>query len=138
MSPGRRRGVWHAGDVEIGYRPSANGRADPGEIVWAWIPYEDDPTRGKDRPALVLAVAGDEVLVLPMTSKDHDVDEEQEARYGRLWMDIGTGPWDPRGRPSEVRVNRTVRVPADQVRREGAALDADVFAAVVAAWEAAR
>jgi hypothetical protein len=121
--------------VEIGYRPSVNGRADPGEIVWTWIAYEDDPTRGKDRPALVLAFDGDDVLVLPMTSKDHDRDAAQEARDGRLWMDVGSGPWDARGRPSEVRLNRTVRVRADQVRREGAALGPEIFAAVVAAWK---
>jgi hypothetical protein len=122
--------------VEIGYRPSVNGRADPGEIVWAWVPYEEDPTRGKDRPALVLAVDGDDVLILPMTSKDHDGDAVQEARDGRLWMDVGSGSWDTRGRPSEVRLNRTVRVPADQVRREGAALGPEIFADVVAAWKA--
>ena len=122
--------------MEIGYRPSVNGRADPGEIVWAWVPYEEDPTRGKDRPALVLAVDGDDVLILPMTSKDHDRDAVQEARDGRLWMDVGSGSWDARGRPSEVRLNRTIRVRADQVRREGAALAPEIFAAVVAAWKA--
>jgi len=124
--------------VEIGYRPSANGRADPGEVVWAWIPYEDDPTQGKDRPALVLAVEGDDVLVLPMTSKDHDRDAVQEAHEGRLWMDIGSGPWDGRGRSSEVRLNRTVRIPATEVRREGASLDPHVFAEVVTAWKAVQ
>jgi hypothetical protein len=119
--------------VEIGYEPEVNGVADPGEVVWAWIPFEDDPTRGKDRPVLVLARAGDDVLVLPMTSRDHDRDAEQEASEGRLWMDIGPGPWDSRGRSSEVRLNRVVRVPAGQVRREGASLPAELFASVVAA-----
>lgn len=130
--------VWHADAVEIGYRPSANGRGDPGEVVWTWVPYEDDPDRGKDRPVLVVAVEGDDVLVLPMTSKDHDRDAAQEAREGRLWMDIGSGPWDTRGRPSEVRLNRTIRVPAAEVRREGAALGPEIFGAVAAAWKAAQ
>jgi hypothetical protein len=102
------------------------------------VPYEDDPTQGKDRPALVLGIDGDHVLVLPMTSKDHDRDAVQEAREGRLWMDIGSGPWDTRGRPSEVRLNRTVRIHAAEVRREGAALAAEVFDAVVVAWRAAQ
>src|SRR5882757_411423 len=31
------------------YAPDLDGRADPGEIVWTWVVYEDDPTRGKDR-----------------------------------------------------------------------------------------
>ncbi len=36
------------------YAPDLDGRADPGEIVWTWVVYEDDPTRGKDRPVLVV------------------------------------------------------------------------------------
>ena len=32
-----------------------------------------------------------------LTSKDHDRDAEDEARYGRYWMDVGTGDWDPSG-----------------------------------------
>ncbi len=32
------------------YAPDLDGRADPGEIVWTWVVYEDDPSRGKDRP----------------------------------------------------------------------------------------
>ena len=38
----------------IVYAPDLDGRADPGEIVWTWVVYEDDPTRGKDRPVLVV------------------------------------------------------------------------------------
>jgi hypothetical protein len=116
-----------------GYAPRTDGRPDPGEVVWAWVPYEDDPARGKDRPVLVLTLEAGVVLALPLTSKDHDRDEEQEARAGRLWMDIGSGAWDPRGRPSEVRINRAVRLPVEAVRREGAALDPALFRAVVAA-----
>jgi hypothetical protein len=37
-------------DVQLAYDPHPDGKPDPGEVVWAWIPYEDDPTRGKDRP----------------------------------------------------------------------------------------
>ena len=36
------------------YAPDLDGRADPGEIVWTWVVYEDDPSRGKDRPVLVV------------------------------------------------------------------------------------
>lgn len=115
------------------YAPVYNGRPDPGEIVWAWVPYEEDRTRGKDRPVLVLAESGGRITALALTSKDHDRDERQEARAGRLWMDIGTGDWDRQGRPSEVRVNRVLDLSAHEVRREGAALHPDVFAAVYAA-----
>ena len=37
-------------------------------------------------------------------------------------MDIGTGAWDARRRPSEVRLNRLLRLDPADVRREGAAL----------------
>jgi len=115
------------------YAPVHNGRPDPGEVVWAWVPYEDDPSQGKDRPVLVLSVGGGVVTGLGMTSKDHDRDHDQEARAGRYWMDVGTGAWDRQGRESEVRLNRVLRLRESQVRREGSALDEDVFAQVLAA-----
>lgn len=120
------------------YAPVPDGRPDPGEVVWAWVPYEDDPRQGKDRPVLVIGTetgpGGEQLLhCLVMTSKDHDRDAVQEAAAGRFWMDVGSGAWDPRGRPSEVRLNRLLVIPADTVRREGAALPAGVYAAVIAA-----
>ena len=48
-------------------------------------------------------------------------------------MDVGSGAWDPRGRPSEVRLNRLLAIAAATVRREGAALPPDVYAEVIAA-----
>lgn len=115
------------------YSPHPDGRPDPGEIVWAWVPYEDDPTRGKDRPVLVIATDGDELLALQLTSKDHDRDAAQEAAVGRYWMDVGIGAWDAEHRPSEVRLNRLLRLDPAAVRREGAALPKDLFDGVVAA-----
>jgi len=118
-----------------GYAPKADGRPDPGEVVWAWVPYEEDPAQGKDRPVLVIGEEGGKLLALGLTSRDHDVDAEQEHGAGREWMDIGTGAWDSQGRPSEVRLNRLLRLDPSGVRREGAALPKDVFDAVL---EAAR
>lgn len=115
------------------YAPQADGQPDPGEVVWAWVPFEDDPASGKDRPVLVMGRDGPDLLCLPLTSKDHDRDAEQEAAEGRRWMDVGAGDWDREHRPSEVRLNRLLRVPESEVRREGAALDRAVFDAVVAA-----
>lgn len=122
-----------AGTVRPAYAPTADGRPDPGEVVWTWVPYEEDPRQGKDRPVLVLAVEDATVVALMLTSKDHDRDAADEARHGRTWLDVGTGGWDARGRPSEVRLDRVLRLPAAQVRREGAALDRARYAEVVRA-----
>jgi len=118
--------------VEISYNPFADGRPDPGEVVWGWVPYEDDPARGKDRPVLLIGRDADRLFGLMLTSKDHDRDAEQEARWGRYWMDVGVGGWDRERRPSEVRLDRLVELSASGVRREGAALDRGVFDQVVA------
>ena len=115
------------------YTPNADGRPDPGEVVWAWVPYEDDPSQGKDRPVLLVGRDGSMLLGLQLTSKDHDRDAEDEARYGRYWMDVGSGDWDREHRDSEVRLDRLLRLPEAEVRREGAAMTRGMFDAVVAA-----
>ncbi len=46
--------------------------------------------------------------------------------------DPGTGAWDPQRRPSEVRVNRIIRIGPAAVRRTGARLDRDRFEGVAA------
>jgi hypothetical protein len=118
------------------YSPELDGEPDPGEVVWAWVPYEDDPSQGKDRPVLVVGRDGTALACLMLTSKDHDRDADDEARYGRHWMDIGTGGWDREGRDSEVRLDRLLTMPESEVRREGAVLDRKVFDAVVASARA--
>ncbi|WP_373309763.1 type II toxin-antitoxin system PemK/MazF family toxin [Cellulomonas chitinilytica] len=117
----------HRGPVRVEYTPSPDGVADPGEVVWTWVPYEDDPTRGKDRPVLVVGRDGGVLLGLMLTSKDHSRDAADEARWGRRWMDLGPGAWDRQGRPSEVRLDRVLRIDPHAVRREGAVLDRSVF-----------
>jgi hypothetical protein len=117
----------------VSYSPEPDGRPDPGEVCWAWVPYEDDPSRGKDRPVLIIGRRGDRLLALMLTSKDHDRDAADEARWGRHWMDVGAGGWDRRRRPSEVRLDRLLELTATGVRREGAALDRTTFDRVIAA-----
>jgi len=48
-------------------------------------------------------------------------------------MDVGSGAWDARGRPSEVRLDRVLRLDPDRIRREGAVLDRHRFDEVAAA-----
>ena len=121
------------GTVHVEYKPHPDdGVADPGEIVWTWVPFEEDYHRGKDRPVLVVGSDDAYLLALILTSKDHDRDAADEARYGRYWTDIGRGPWDRRGRPSEARLDRLLVLEPSGVRREGAALDRARFDRVVA------
>ena len=122
----------------MSYSPSPDGIPDPGEIVWTWVPFEEDHRRGKDRPVLVIGRDEPWLLGLMLTSKDHDRDAAREARYGRVWHDIGSGPWDHQGRPSEVRVDRILRIDAAAVRREGAVLDRRRFDEVTRAVRDAR
>ena len=119
--------------MRFDYRPRRDGKPDPGEIVWAWVPFEENDGRGKDRPVLVVSRERNQLLALMLTSKDHNRDAAWEARHGRYWYDVGTGAWDRQRRPSEVRLDRVLRLPLAAVRREGAALDRGVFDAVAAA-----
>ncbi len=132
-TPAAQPGTGYAGDfrgkAEIRYAPSPNGRPEPGEIVWAWVPYEEDHTRGKDRPVLLVGVNGRHLLGLMLTSRDHDDDPHAADDY----VDIGTGPWDRQRRPSEVKLDRVIRISPSDVRREGAILDAQRFGEVAAA-----
>ncbi|NHA67835.1 type II toxin-antitoxin system PemK/MazF family toxin [Phycicoccus flavus] len=139
-APARAAGAYpgdFTGSLDPTYAPEPDGEPDPGEIVWTWVPYEEDHSRGKDRPVLLVGRDGPWLLALQLTSKDHDRDEEQERRAGRLWVDIGSGAWDSRGRPSEVRVNRVLRIDPSAVRREGAVLPRERFDEVAAAVRAA-
>ena len=121
------------GESDLAEIIDPDGEADPGEVVWTWVPYEEDAAQGKDRPVLVLARAGGRFVVAQLTSKDHDRDAAQEARWGRFWHDVGTGSWDRQGRPSEVRLDRLLLVEPAAVRREGATMKREVFDGVVAA-----
>ncbi|ADB34536.1 hypothetical protein Kfla_5527 [Kribbella flavida DSM 17836] len=123
----------YEGTVRVEYTPHPDdGVADPGEVVWTWVPFEEDHQRGKDRPVLVVGSDGTYLLALILTSKDHDRDAADEARWGRVWLDIGSGAWDKAGRRSEVRLDRVLRIDPTQVRREGAAIGEQIFDLVAA------
>ena len=114
------------GPVRMTYNPDTDGDPDPGEIVWTWVPFEENDGRGKDRPVLVVAAepAGT-VLAVQLTSKDHDGERD--------FVSIGAGAWDGEHRPSWVNIDRVVRVHPGGMRREAAALDAGNYGRVEAA-----
>lgn len=107
------------------YSPDLDGRADPGEIVWTRVVYEDDPTRGKDRPVLVVGRDRSVLLGLMLSSQERHSDD-------RDWVAIGSGDWDYEGRPSWVRLDRVLDVPEEGIRREGAILERETFEVVAA------
>ena len=113
--PEPERGGAHTyrGTVAWEYSPEMDGDPDPGEIVWAWVSFEEDSRVGKDRPIAILGRAEDHRLVgLMLSSRDHSGDRD--------WLSIGSGPWDREGRRSWLRRDRLLAVSADAVRREGA------------------
>lgn len=105
------------------YAPNLDGDADPGEIVWTWVAYEDDPRQGKDRPVLVVGRNGRTLLGLMLSSNS-----DREGQ--RHWYALGPGAWDREQRPSWVRLDRVLTVDEDGIRREGAVLDRVRFEAV--------
>ena len=108
---------------QVVYSPDLDGRADPGEVVWTWVVYEDDPTRGKDRPVLVVGRDRRTLLGLMLSSQNHHAGDP-------TWVAIGAGNWDYEGRPSWVRLDRVLDVPEEGIRREGAIMDRSTFEAI--------
>lgn len=111
------------------YAPDLNGRADPGEVVWTWVAYEDDPgqglKQGKDRPVLVVGRDHTTLLGLMLSSRPRHADDAN-------WVGIGAGSWDDAHRLSWVRLDRVLDVPEESIRREGAILERTVFEVVAA------
>lgn len=110
--------------TRIEYTPSLDGEPDPGEVVWTWVPYQDDPNRGKDRPVVIVGRVDDDLAGVPLTSKNKGRDDH---------VPVGKGPWDRRNRPSWAKVDRLLTIDPDDVRREGAILDKKHFDDVVEA-----
>lgn len=112
------------GVVSIEYSPRIDGDPDPGEVVWTWVPFEEDPEQGKDRPVVVIGRRSGSLVGVPLTTRQND----REAQ-----ISIGTGDWDPERRTSYARIWRMLDIDEHQTRREGAVLQRDRFDAVVAA-----
>lgn len=124
--------------LSIAYAPRDDDDADPGEIVWAWVHYEEDMTQGKDRPVLVIGLepasaggtdgTGSVLVALMLTSRDRTPSGGTITdEHGATWVDIGSGDWDRQGRESEVRADRLLRLAPGGVRREGGRLGRDRF-----------
>ncbi|OAA24565.1 PemK-like, MazF-like toxin of type II toxin-antitoxin system [Frankia sp. EI5c] len=113
------------GRVRMSYAPQSDGAPDPGEIVWTWVPFEENDGRGKDRPVLVVAAeAAGTYLALQLTSKNHQGEGD--------FVSVGAGGWDGERRPSWVNLDRVIRVHEGGMRRESTALPREPFERVTA------
>ncbi|RJO70141.1 type II toxin-antitoxin system PemK/MazF family toxin [Nocardia panacis] len=113
---------------QIVYSARLEGRADPGEIVWTWAPFEADPgggleadpAGGRDRPVLVVGRERQTLFGLL-------VDSDPLRAFDPNWVAIGGGPWDSMGGTSWVGLDRVLDVPEAGIRREGAIVERKVF-----------
>jgi hypothetical protein len=130
------RGGGHSGTTDVHdrnlafeYSPCLDGDPDPGEVVWTWVPYEDDPKQGKDRPVAIIGRRGSHLLGVPLTSKE---------KHNEIQVPVGTGSWDREGRISYAKVERLLDIVPTSVRREGAVLSRAHFDDIIAGVERAR
>ena len=99
----------------ITYAPDMDGQADAGEVVWIHVPSRRTHVLLVEKPALVVARNAHSVLALLISTDDRFSDHPQ-------WMAIGTGGWDRTGKSAWVRVDRTMEVPDNLLRRQGTVL----------------
>lgn len=112
--------------LQVGYSPVKDGAPDSGEIIWTWVPYEENDGRGKDRPVLVIGrQSADRVYAVRMTSKAHDRDRD--------YISIGSGAWDSQGRESWVDIELLYSVHDSGMRREAAVLKRALYDRVTSA-----
>lgn len=110
-------------ELHVDYSPKEDGAPDSGEVIWTWVPYEENDGRGKDRPVLVIGrQSANRVYAVRTTSKAHDRDRD--------YLPIGSGRWDSQGRPSWVDIEQLYSVHEDGMRREAAVLDRARYDAV--------
>ncbi|HZB40101.1 MAG TPA: type II toxin-antitoxin system PemK/MazF family toxin [Ilumatobacter sp.] len=119
-----RRGLAPGGVVTIEYTPHIDGDPDPGEIVWAWVPFEEDSSQGKDRPVVIIGRRGEMLVGVPLTT--HRDDREPQ-------VEVGTGEWDSQHRSSYARIWRLFDVDPLAMRREGAIVTPETFVQIVKA-----
>ncbi|MCE7480782.1 type II toxin-antitoxin system PemK/MazF family toxin [Microbacterium profundi] len=113
-------------DLQVGYSPAKDDAPDSGEIIWTWVPYEENDGRGKDRPVLVIGrQSADRVYAVRMTSKPHDRDRD--------FLSIGSGAWDSQGRESWVDIELLYSVHDGGMRREAAVLKRALYDRVASA-----
>lgn len=114
----------HLAGVRVTYKPKyPDDHPDPGEVVWAKVPFEEGGG-SKDRPVIVIGrVNGsDKLAAVQLTSKIKGRQDEYV---------IGTGTWDRLGRNSAVKLGRIIQIDPTNYRREGSVLNREQFDNVI-------
>ena len=112
------------------YAPEADGLPDPGEVVWASVPFEDRPGKSKDRPVLIVGRRDRSVVLgLQLSTQPHRAHQDG-------WLPLGNGPLDRQGRDSFVRLDRVLELRPESIRREGSVLDEARFRYISSALRA--
>lgn len=99
----------------------SEGELCTGDIVDAYVYYEDDPTNGKIRPVLVISPEESFVLSLKMTS--HAPRQEFPGEYQVVrWMQAGLR------KPTTVRISKLLKVRyEDLIKIRGRLDETDMF-----------
>lgn len=120
IDPGRIPGL------RVEYAPEKDGAPDAGEVIWTWVPYEENDGRGKDRPVLIIGRHSPErAYAVRMTSGAREGDRD--------YLSICAGEWDSQRRESWVDIEQLYSVHEDGMRREAAVLDRSTYDRVAAA-----
>ncbi|MHA3722391.1 type II toxin-antitoxin system PemK/MazF family toxin [Leucobacter sp. HY1910] len=110
------------------YAPAPNGLADPGEVVWTWVPYAENNGEGKDRPVLIIArIDGAHTAGCYLSTKAH-----------RGYVSLGSGAWDRSGRESFLAPERILSINNLAIRREAQVVPREVFERALAEIKAAQ
>lgn len=110
-------------DVQIAYKPRhPDGHADPGEVVWADVPFREQNGQSKDRPVLVIGRTkdGKNLVGLQLSSKN-----------GPGRRNVGEGAWDSQHRESFLQFDRFIQINERNYRKEGAYMKKPQFQDIV-------
>ena len=99
----------------IVYAPDMDGQTDPGEVVWAPVLLEGDAEKPRERAVVVVGRSKQTLLGALISTHQRHADSPH-------WLFIGSGAWDPEGRPSWVRLDKILEVPESGIRRSGAVM----------------
>ncbi|MDO4908816.1 MAG: hypothetical protein Q3962_03065 [Corynebacterium sp.] len=97
------------------YAPTMDGQAEPGEVVWIKVDNNQE-----ERAILVVGRTKRALLGQLISPNSEHVGEKN-------WMDIGSGPWDSKGRTCWLRLDKIIEISECGVRRQGAIMPQNGF-----------